>query len=273
MREFINKESAYIKSVGEHLEFEEKNVIPDRDTTQTTISSAKFVIYDLRPRVVDIIVMPGSEIYVSQQESINKATSKKLHKSYGLDTLPYSYKYGKEWKESLKILMTERIIPSFEKILSEGNKTRILLYLPLNNKERNMFYQKGGLLEKLIGTQKFNQIKEYITVISEDGIPVNGIIDNPMHIILGKGLLNYERYRKGDFGKSARYSESAALNLAGLIEHLSEPDAIKFSDFANNPAKLIEALINGSLAIKIRKIDFEKIRDMEKSMEMVMKSL
>jgi len=225
------------------------------------VEAAKGVIGDLRQDNPDLIVMPGSEFFIAQQEPVIRSTSRKLHRDYGQETLPYSYKYGEDWKDNLLLLMEERVVPAFEKEREAKKDPRMLLYLPITQDEREKIFDKGGLLEK------YAHLAEFITVVIESDIPANGMIDNVMHIVLAKALLNYQRFEKGT------YSRAAADRVLGLVGTVTEPGSIDLAKYGENPEQLIKDIINGLVILRIRKIDFTELQEWKRTQDAVLRAL
>lgn len=226
------------------------------------VENAKQAIGDFRQDKTDIIVMPGSEMYVAAQEAINRKTSRKLHKDYGQETLPYSYQYDSKWRDSLKTLLKERIIPAFDKSIDKS--PRILLYLPVSQEERDSIFDKEGILEE------YSNLKDNITIIRQADIPEGGVIDNVMHIVLGKAFLNYERFSKKEYGAETIFSREAQVRLTFFIKSLVlNPDAI---DIEKDPA-IITKILNGEFVLRIRPIDYTEIQDWKESQDEILRSL
>ena len=212
---------------------------------------------------MDIIILPGSDIYVAYQEDINRKSARKFRKDFGQETLPYGYDF-KNLEPSLARLIKERILPAFYK--SEDKDPRILFELPEGVDLRNIF-ERADLLED------YEKIKDLITVVTVENIPENGMIDNVMHIILSKGLLNYERFEKGVFGEGTRQGSEELKHLVDFLETLVEPGSIDFAKYAGNPRELINSILTGSIALRIRAIDFTDIEDWKDAREAVLISL
>ncbi|GEM_PF-2545701 len=232
------------------------------ELAEAQAEAAKGVVGDLRQNKTDIIVMPGSEIYLARQEPVNRATARKLHKNYGQETLPYSYKYGDDWKKNLEELMEKRIVPAFYKEQKKGKSPRMLLYLPLSTEERESIFEEGGLLED------YGHLEDFIAVILETDIPTDGVVDNVMHIVLAKSLLNYERFRKGDYG--AEFSREAEMRLVDFLKTLViDPTAM---DLKKDP-DVINKILNGDIILRIRPIDFGEIKEWKAAQDAVLKAL
>ena len=232
-----------------------------RRAAAAQVEAAKGVIGDLRQDNPDIIVMPGSEFFIAQQEPVIRSTTRKLHRDYGQETLPYSYKYGEDWRDNLLLLMEERVVPAFEKERKAKKDPRMLLYLPVTQDERDAIFDKGGLLEK------YAHLSEFITVVIESDIPSNGMIDNVMHIVLAKALLNYRRFDAGT------YSRAAAERVLGLVGSVIEPGSIDLAKYTKDPEQLIKDIINGLVILRIRKIDFTELQEWKRTQDAVLRAL
>jgi hypothetical protein len=237
------------------------------------VDAAKAVIGDFRQNRTDIVVMPGSEDFVSAQEGVSRDTARKLRKSYGQETLPFSYAYTKEkmdsgeWVEGLKTLLAERVRKAFDAAKAENKNPRVLMYLPITQLDRAKIFDKGGVLENVA------DIKDLITIVSEAEIPEDGVIDDVMHIVLAKALLNYERYQKGDFGKDSRMGREEMDRLYKFLQTLVRPGTIDFNAYAADPAALINKLLSSDIMLRIMKIDFSEIKDWKAAQDEVLRSL
>jgi hypothetical protein len=109
----------------------------------------------------------------------------------------------------------------------------------------------------------YPQLAGSVSVVGEENIPSSGVIDNVMHIVLGKGLLNYSRYNKD-------MTVDSKKTLENLIKSLvSDPEAI---DLVKNP-DVINDILNGSLSLKIKPIDFKEIGEWKKMQDAVLTAL
>ena len=223
---------------------------------------AKATICDLRKKRQDIIVLPGSKDHISRQKDIDARTRRKLAKDYGQETLVYNYIYSKNWRKELKNILRNKAVKEFYRNLK--NNPRILLYLPVPPGEiREIFEEKGFLFE-------FRDIKEHITIISEGNIPEDGIIDEVMHVILAKALLNYERFRQGDYGDGVSLSREAAIRLESFIKALVDnPGDI---DIEKDPG-VINRILDGEFRLRIRRLDFQDIIEWKHQQDSVLVSL
>lgn len=227
----------------------------------------KAALNDLRKNQVDIIVMPGSEVYVAQQQAIEKKTARKLHKDYGQETLPFSYKYTDNWQESLLALMDERILDALKE--NEDKGSRALIYLPIPAEAVEGLFAPGGLLD----ADKYRVFQDRITIIPEEDIPADGTIDTVMHIVLAKALLNYKRFDAKEFGSRAKLSPESIDKIIKLLNAMIEPGTIDFTQYKGKERDLINSILAGDIAIKIKKIDFQDIIDWKEAQDEVLRSL
>ena len=106
-------------------------------------------------------------------------------------------------------------------------------------------------------------MKDYITIVCEEQIPVSGIVDDIMHIVLAKSLLNFKRF-KGVMGTGEM------MTITRLIESVSEIEIHKYLD--DMPA-LIEGILNGDISLRMQRIDFESIRQWKNAQDEVLRAL
>ena len=91
-----------------------------------------------------------------------------------------------------------------------------------------------------------------------------------MHIILGKGLLNYERYNKGDYG-DVELDRDTKIRLLNFIKTLvSNPEAI---DADKDPDAIIKDILKGAMALSIIPIDFTEIREWKRQQDEILRAL
>ncbi|MFH1877286.1 MAG: hypothetical protein ABH883_00560 [Candidatus Omnitrophota bacterium] len=222
------------------------------------VEAAKKVIADIKSARSDIILMPGSDTFLAYQESVNRDTSRKFHKSYGQFTYPYSYKYDSSWRENIKAMFQDKVVPLMESEKQKGTFPRVLIYAPLEKREMDEIFSAEGLLSG------FSEYKPYVTIINEQDIPDNGIIDNVMHIVLAKAFLNYQRFKDKDF------DSAAGTNLVDLLKTLVQPGSI---DFAESPRDILDKILNGIISLRVMPIDFTEIREYKDSQDAILRSL
>jgi len=235
------------------------DVAGTKAVAESQIDAAKGVITDLRQGTTDIVVMPGSEIYKGQQFSVAKKTERKLRRDYGQDTVPLHYAFGDEWQENIEPVL-EKALQRLQGRTEEGDTAaRALIYVPRGGRE---------FVEGVLDTLQYRGYYNRFTIIEIEEIPANGVIDEVMHIILGKGLLNYERYRQGDYG-TAELDREAKLRLASFIRTLvSNPQAI---DFDQDP-DIINKILQGLIALRIKPIDFKDIQQWKKEQDEILRA-
>ncbi len=222
--------------------------------------AAKGVIADLWQNKTDIIVMPGSKLEAASQAPVNRSVARKLRRDYGQDTIPFDYGYGPDWRENLLAEMP-RIEAIFGESLKAEKDPRILFYLPITQAERDRIFEAGGLFEK------YAHLKDRIVIVQEGNIPDDGVVDNVMHIVLGKALLNYDRIGEANF------DPEAATRLVSFMGTLVEPGSIDFDAYKDAPKEMLNDIINGVLTLKIKKIDFAEIQDWKRAQNEVLRAL
>ncbi|MDP8299278.1 MAG: hypothetical protein P9L88_05190 [Candidatus Tantalella remota] len=222
--------------------------------------AAKAVIADMWQNKTDIIVMPGSKLEAASQAPVNRSAARKLRRDYGQDTIPFDYGYGPDWKDSLLSEMP-RIEAVFNESMKAEKDPRILFFLPITQAERDRVFEAGGLFEKYV------HLKDHIVIVQEGNIPDDGVVDNVMHIVLGKALLNYNRIGEANF------DEEAANRLVSFMGTLVEPGSIDFDAYKDAPKEMLNDIVNGVLTLKIKKIDFAEIQDWKRAQDEVLRAL
>lgn len=226
---------------------------------ESQVKAAKAVIADIGKGTADIIVMPGSEIYQGPQTGVSSRAARKLHDDYGQDTIPYSYKFSDKWKENLLAdggVLSKAISMLQDKIGRGDTTARAVIFVPFEKGE-------GAKAVKDFIEHTYPELIGSVSVVGEENIPENGMIDNVMHVVLGKGLLNYSRH-SGDMTMDSKRL------LVDLIKSLvSDPEAI---DLARDP-DIVNNILNGSVPLRIRPIDFKEISEWKKSQDAVLVSL
>jgi len=228
------------------------------------VAVAKVVISELPQGTADIVVMPGSETYKSQQFALGKEIDRKLRKDYGQYTVPINYVFAADAtarqagiEQAVKQALSELIGK-----IKDGDKTaRVMTYILPEDEQ---------LMKDLLDGADFAEYKSRFTVVKEENIPQSGLIDEVMHIILAKGLLNYQRYENDEYGQGTRLSDQSKRQLADFIKTLiANPEAI---DFDQDPG-IINKILNGSINLRIRPIDFKEAQAWKKMQDAVLKSL
>jgi hypothetical protein len=91
-----------------------------------------------------------------------------------------------------------------------------------------------------------------------------------MHVILAKALLNYERFRQGDYGDGVSLSREAAIRLESFIKALVDnPGDI---DIEKDPG-VINRILDGEFRLRIRRLDFQDIIEWKHQQDSVLVSL
>ena len=216
------------------------------------VGAAKVVIGDLAQNKTDIVIMPGIDIYYPKQSAVGRATATKLHDDYGQDTIPYSYKYGDGWIESLtgKKGVLEKAVAALNS-KTKDEDARIILYVPSTSVES---------IKKIISRDHAaNADRIYVIGETDKSIPENGIVDTVMHIVLAKGLLNYERYKE-------KMEPEAKDRIVELIKVLvANPGEI-------TPA-ILDDLLKGIKYLSIKPVDFKDIEQWKKAQDQMLRSL
>jgi len=250
------------KAAAEKLLTEENDVLA-RSLKMFTdsikkVEPTKAVIGDLARAKTDIVVIRGSGTYYSKQKSEEREISAKLHKDYGLETLPYSYKFGEGWFEDLtgekgaerKSVLGRAVEILNDRMRNNEDDPRMIIFVPSESVDK---------VKEIIG-QRYATVKDRISVIGElDSTPANGATDTVMHIVLGKGLLNYQRYQE-------KLEPEAKDRLVDLIKALvTNPEDI-------TPA-IMDELLKGIKYLRIKPVDFKDIEDWKKSQDDVLRAL
>ena len=237
---------------------------PSPILVEAQVPAAKVVISELPQGTTDIVVMPGSETYKSQQFALGKEIDRKLRKDYGQYTVPINYVFAADIagrqagiEQAVKQALNELIGK-----IKDGDKTaRVMTYILPEDEQ---------FMKDLLDGADFAEYKSRFTVVKEENIPQSGLIDEVMHIILAKGLLNYQRYENDEYGQGTRLSDQAKRQLADFIKTLiANPEAI---DFDQDPG-IINKILNGSINLRIRPIDFKEAQAWKKMQDAVLKSL
>ena len=232
------------------------------------IKTARGAVQDLRSGVVDWIVTPGNEeMMMSAKPAVDRSASRKFRREYGSDTLTegYVYKAGMSDEE-----LTANLKKTFEDMLENmsrpeysDKKPRAIIYAPAER-----YDLVNDILDNTLKDMKLEKFADRITVLREGGIPDDGAVDEVMHVVLGKALLNYERFRKGDYEDV--FGTESQKRLADLLKAMvMDPAAI---DLVKDPA-IIDKILDGIVELKIRAIDYEEIRDWKAAQDEILRSL
>ena len=136
--------------------------------------------------------------------------------------------------------------------MAEDKKdARLLVYVPRLETDSDKKF-----IGKLLG--RFDKgIRDRIVFIQIDGIVEGLPINHVMHMVAAKGLLNYERYRKGFF--KGEFGEDNMNDLIDLLKTIaSNPGSITSAEFVNQ-------LLAMTAFIKIKKYDFNDISEWSKT--------
>ncbi|MFH1847519.1 MAG: AAA family ATPase [Candidatus Omnitrophota bacterium] len=203
----------------------------------------------------DIIILPQTEIYKSQEESIRRQI-RKIDKKYEQTTSTFAYTFDDQWQEHLIAELEKAAREFLEKLRLLEDKARLLLYVPdtVNDVMLEKILEKAGI-DKEIG--------ERITIIREQGFCKEIPIDVVMHVILGKVLLNYERYRKNDY--SAEMTAGEQTKLIEFVKTITDPDV-------TINLKLLNEMLDGKIFFKARKMDFQSIKLWKKTQAYILRS-
>jgi hypothetical protein len=220
-------------------------------TALDQVGAAKAVIGDLAQNKTDIIIMPVNEIYIAKQKALGKAVSDKLSKDYGQNTLSYAYKFTEGRMQDLlgKKGVLERAVEEFRRRKAEEDP-RIIVYVPdvSVDEVRNVV------------NRDYTELAGSISIIGET-VPDNVLIDEVMHIVLGKGLLNYQRYQNT---LESPEVEERLLNFIRML--VANPGEI-------TPDVLKDFLHNRMMLLKIKPVNFEDIEKWKRAQDQMLRSL
>jgi len=190
-------------------------------------------------------VLPQTELYKAQEASV-RAEIRKMDKKYAQTTVTFGYTFSGEWRANLEEIIT-KAVGEFSEDMAQANvtKTRLIAYIPvLTGNEDKKF------IKNIMESPHIKPFAERITFIQMDNIIGNIPINMVMHIVLGKALLNYERYEKGDY--KGGMEEGEKTRIVELIKTMvSNPRDIDL--------QFLKTLIKGETFLKIQKIDFSEI--------------
>jgi hypothetical protein len=232
------------------------------------IKTAKSAVQDLRSGVVDWIVTPGNEeMMMSAKPAVDRSASRKFRKEYGSETHTEGYVYAAGMSDEE---LTANLKATFEDMLENMNrpeyqnkKPRAIIYAPAEK-----YDLVKDVLDNTLKDMKLENFSDKVTVLREGGIPDDGAVDEVMHVVLGKALLNYERFRKGDYEDV--FGPEAQRRLADLIKAIvMDPGTI---DLVKDP-RIIDKILDGIVELKIRAIDYEEIRDWKSAQDEILRSL
>ncbi|MBF0215721.1 MAG: AAA family ATPase [Candidatus Omnitrophica bacterium] len=217
-----------------------------RDRLEKLIARSRDAISDLwRNNGKDIVVMPD----LLSDPSVGRIArgAKDFDKKFEQTTVPLLYKYadGGAKTEDMKKPLTRVFLEAIGEFGKGGGRNGILVYFPGALKDT-------GLLAEVMSDDRIAPFKDHITVIYGDYTPGDRM-DIVSHIILAKALLNYNRYKKGIYGK-----EMDPDAIMRLLEYLK----LLVDDKKEITESFITALRNGAI-LKIRKLDVNDIAAQE----------
>lgn len=229
------------------------------------VEAAKGVISDLRWNVADWVITPEGEEGGSQRAAVDTATARKFRKDYGSETMIRGYSYDKKFDDKK---LSENFTAVLEKVLTEmsdpkfsARKPRAIMYVPADKYE----LAKQALAAIVQGPT------DRITIIKESEMPANGVVDEVMHVVLGKGLLNAQRLRKGDFGLGETLDPAATDRLIKFLATIAV-DLPTLADGRLEPG-IIDKILDGIASLKMRPIDFTEIKEWKVAQDEVLRSL
>ncbi len=220
----------------------------------------KTALADAAQGTANIIVMAGSEMYVAQQTSINRTMAQQLGKTQNITVVPYSYKYGEniDWKAGITKVLSMAVQDLHARIKKGDATARVIVFVPFDG-VKDVKAMVAGIDADMVPR---------VTVVGEANMPMDGGIDNIVHIASGVSMLEYERFRKGDYGDAVMPQESK-MRLNDLMKLLVvDPAAI---DIGKHP-DIIDRILDGLTAIPLRPITGEISQRIE-SMKKVLQSL
>ncbi len=231
------------------------------------VYAARGAIGDLRGDVVDWVVTPMAELADSAKSSIDSGTRRKFSREYGTDTFAEGYTYKAGMSDAMLAgNMKKAFTETLEKMSQpkyEAKKPRAIIFVPAD--KYDLAKKTLGDVLKEMGLEGF---EDRISIIKEGNIAPNGMVDEVMHVVSGKALLNYERFRKGDY--PGEFGDAARLRLANFLKTLVEdPAAI---DLASDP-DIINKILDGIAVLTMKRIDYEEIQEWKNAQDEVLRSL
>jgi hypothetical protein len=238
-----------------------------RAVSGADVYAARGAIGDLRGDVVDWVVTPMAELADSAKSSIDSGARRKFSREYGTDTFTegYTYKAGMS-DEKLTENLKKTFAETLEKMSQpkyESKKPRAIVFVPADK-----YDLAKKALSDVLKEMGLEGLAARISVIKEANIADNGMVDEVMHVVSGKALQNYERFRKGDY--PGEFGDAAKLRLANFLKTLVEdPAAI---DLASDP-DIINKILDGIAVLTMKRIDYEEIREWKSAQDEVLRSL
>ncbi|MFH1790594.1 MAG: hypothetical protein ABH885_01235 [Candidatus Omnitrophota bacterium] len=232
---------------------------------------------DWRRDCVDYIINPCGEYTCAQQEAAGRAISKELQGKFGSNTIVEGYVYSEaavtDQPETVRRSIREKVSEVLNSMDKEENKARdprctlfvpAALYAGMNRQEILDDIFKGM-------DEKYQNYKSRFVPQKIDSIRSDGLIDETMHIVWGKGLLNFER-------QSMVRPESELVPIGENLMRFLEAFVTNFDELAlkygeANPILILKHIIDGSEILRIRRIDWESIREWKAHYDEVMRAL
>jgi len=181
---------------------------------------------DLRQGITDWIITPEPKAVIGPETQYRSRALSMFRRSFKSDTLIRTYEYSAPYGSTIE---TGFIRGAFKQAIYEMSNAgtskmpRAIAYIP-----ENLFTAAQEILAELEETLPYGELAKNFVLIREN-IPDSGIIDQMMHIFLGKALLNYVRYREKDFGENAAFTRGAETRLLNLVKSMAlDPDKVTF---------------------------------------------
>lgn len=231
------------------------------------VDAAKIAIGDLRGSVADWIITPSNDEAVSAKKSVDTASARKFRKDFGSDTMIRDYDYNSKYSDAVFEANLQgvfgKVVEEMMKPENANKKPRALAYVPA---------EKFDLAVRVLndikarGSDELKKYAERITIISQAAMPENGVVDEIMHVVAGKGLLNAQRFRAEEFGKDSKLEGAARNNLIAFLRSL-DPNLPK------DDPNIIEKILDGLQSIRITPVDYKEIQEWKAAQDEVLRSL
>jgi serine/threonine protein kinase len=233
------------------------------------VHAAKEVMGDLRRGVADWVITPMAPMSSAAKMSIDRGTGRFIGREYGSETFVRGYGYEKSLSDET---LSENIRAGFEKVLEEVQRPeftdkmpRVIMYVPV---DKHALARK--VLDEVLGETGLESLADRFNIVREEGVPENGMVDEVMHVILGKSLLNYERFRKGDYGEEARFGKDAEIRLERFLRTLvADPASVDLGE----DAALIARILDGAMSLDMAPVDYEEIREWKTAQDEVLRAM
>lgn len=242
---------------------------------------------------LDIIRTMESELTMSAKAAIDKSAGRKFGKDYGSETMATGYLYDPSYSAEV---MEQNFLGAFveditimidPKRMAAGEDVRAIYFVnekmlsvaknvlenlkKMDKKDLEAYVAAMPMGEKrkeailaairALTPEKMAALAEQINIIEGSEMPETGLLDEMMHIVAGKRLLEVDRDRKG-------------IVKMGVEEKMRVVDYLRTLD-PNIPASIdsLEKILNGELAVKIQAVDFNEITEWRESQDAVLRSL